>query len=184
MREYLQAHIKASLLALEKAAGIDEYQEQCLDRIQDFVATSLHQIPTVVENVPIVALHSDLGLHNVMVSSDTCTDVRAIIDWEFLACAPYATSHPMIERLFRKPALNMFGPEYERADELREAFWGAIPDWQRRNQSEATQVFMEWFLFGYHMRAPWRPSNLPEDEAKAYWQENFRAVNTVLNKYS
>ncbi|KAK7420722.1 hypothetical protein QQZ08_010257 [Neonectria magnoliae] len=59
--------------------------------------------------------------------------------------------------LFRKPALNGFGPEYDRADELREAFWGTIPDWKQWNQSEATQAFLEWFRFGLFMKPEWRP---------------------------
>jgi hypothetical protein len=36
----------------------------------------------------------------------------AIIDWEFVASAPYASLHRVIEMLFRKSASNGFGAEY------------------------------------------------------------------------
>lgn len=91
----------------------------------DFVENRLHNIPPVVEDIPIVAMHTDLGPHNAIVSSQTCSEIRAIIDWEFVASTP--SLHRIIKMLFRRPAPNRVGPEYDRADELREAFWGSIP---------------------------------------------------------
>lgn len=73
-------------------------------------------------------MHADMGLHNVILSNQTHTEIRAVIDWEFTSSAPYASLHRIIEMLFRKSALNGFGPEYDRADEVREAFWGTVPD--------------------------------------------------------
>ena len=52
-------------------------------------------------------------------------------------------------------APNGFGAKYAYADELSEAFWGAIPLWRAWNASEATQFFLEWFRFGLFMAA-WR----------------------------
>ena len=118
----------SSLVALEKQQGIEEYKERFLDRVRDFVDNRLHNIPAIVEDIPIVAMHADMGPHNLIVSSQTPTEIRAVIDWEFVASAPYASLHRIIEMLFRKHAPNGFGPEYDRADELREAFWGTIPD--------------------------------------------------------
>ncbi|KAL7935535.1 hypothetical protein V8C35DRAFT_299722 [Trichoderma chlorosporum] len=184
VREYLRAHIKYSLIALEKQEGIEEYKEQYLHRIRDFVNTRLQQIPAVVEKVPIVAMNADMGLHNVIVSSERRTDIRAIIDWEFLATAPYASLYQIIEMLFRESAPNGFGPEYECAEELREAFWGAIPKWKQWNESEATQTFLEWYKFGLFMKAEWRPKDLPDEKRDDYWRENFRVVEGMLDKYS
>ena len=73
-------------------------------------------------------MHADIGLHNIILSSETSTEIRAIIDWEFIASAPYASLYRGIEMLFRKSALNQFGPEYNRANKLREAFWDTIPN--------------------------------------------------------
>jgi len=184
VREYLRAYIRSSLTALEKQQGIEEYKEQFLDRIRDVVKNRLQIIPAVVEDIPIVAMHADLGPHNVIVSSETCSEIRAIIDWEFVASAPYASLYRVIEMLFRKPAENGFGPEYDGADELREAFWGSIPDWNEWNQSEATRVFLEWFRSGLFMKPEWRPKDLPQDEMQSFWRENIRVVSTILNKYS
>ncbi|RYO85642.1 hypothetical protein DL766_008813 [Monosporascus sp. MC13-8B] len=183
VREYLRAHIRSSLIALEKQEGIEEYKERFLDRIRDFVGNRLQNIPAIVEDIPIVAMHADLGPHNVIVSSQKHTEIRAVIDWEFVASAPYASLHRIIEMLFRKPAPNGFGPEYDRADELREAFWGTIPDWRLWNQSEATQTFLEWFRFGLFMKPEWRPQDLLEDEIQDFWGENIRVVESILKKY-
>lgn len=143
----------------------------------------MHNIPAIVEDIPVVAIHSDMGPHNVILSPTTPTDIMAIIDWEFVASAPYASLHRVIEMLFREPASNGFGAEYEHADELRDAFWGAIPEWKRWNESEATRVFLEWFRFGVFMKAEWRPDGLDEEEKEAHWGENVRVVEGLLGKY-
>jgi hypothetical protein len=183
VREYLRAYIRSSLVALEKQQGIEEYKERFLERIRDFVDNHMHSIPAIVEDIPIVAMHADMGLHNVIVCSQTYTDIRAVIDWEFVSSAPYASLHRIIEMLFRKPAPNGFGPEYKKADELRKAFWGTILDWEQWNQSEAAQAFLEWFRFGLFMKPEWRPEDLPKDEKQEFWRENIRVVESILNKY-
>ncbi|KAL7911900.1 hypothetical protein GGI35DRAFT_301507 [Trichoderma velutinum] len=184
VRDYLCAYIKSSLVLLEKQQGIEEYKQKYLHRIRDFVDTRLHEIPDIVETVPIVAMHADMGPHNIIVSNQTPTEIQAIIDWEFLASAPYASLYRIIEMLFRENAPNGFGPEYERADELREAFWNNMPNWKRWNESEATQTFLEWFKFGLLMKAEWRPKDLPDEERDGYWAENIRVVEGMLDKYS
>ncbi|KAF2799240.1 hypothetical protein K505DRAFT_321309 [Melanomma pulvis-pyrius CBS 109.77] len=184
VREYLREHIRSSLIALEKQQAIEEYKERFLDRIRDFVSKHLHNIPAIVEDIPIVAMHADMGLHNIIVSSETHTEIQAVIDWEFVASAPYASLHRIIEMLFRKPSPNGFGPEYEGANELREAFWATIPDWKQWDQSETTQAFLEWFRFGLFMKPEWRPKDLPEDERQDFWRENIRVVEDILRKYS
>ncbi|KAI1412055.1 hypothetical protein F5Y13DRAFT_164231 [Hypoxylon sp. FL1857] len=53
---------------------------------------------------------------------------------------PYVSLQRIIELLSRKPTPNGFRLKYDNADELHEAFWGAIPKWKQWNRSEATQV--------------------------------------------
>ena len=142
----------------------------------------MHNIPAIVEDIPIVAMHTDMGLHNVMLSNQTHTEIRAVIDWEFISSASYASLHRIIEMFFRKPALNEFGPGYDRADELREAFCGTISDWKQWNQSEATQRFLEWFRFGLFMKPEGRPKDLSPDEKRDFWWENIRVVDSILNR--
>jgi aminoglycoside phosphotransferase (APT) family kinase protein len=115
-----------------------------------------------------VAVHSDMGPHNVILSTTTPTDILAIVDWEFVASAPYASLHRVIEMFFRRLAPNGFGDEYPHADELRNAFWGAIPEWKARNESQSTKVFLEWFRFGLFMKAEWRPNGLSGKEKEQY----------------
>ncbi|KAJ5630166.1 hypothetical protein N7528_003823 [Penicillium herquei] len=180
VRKYLQAYIESSLTALEKQEGIEEYKERFLNPIRDFVRNRIHMIPAIVENVPVVAMHSDMGPHNIIVSSETHTDIQSIIDWEFVASAPFISLYRIIEMFFRPPAANGFGPEYDGAHELRKAFWDAIPQWKSHLEAEPTKVFLEWFRFGLLLKPAWRPQGLPEEEARAYWQENIRAVEATL----
>jgi hypothetical protein len=189
VREYLQAYIKSSLVALEKQQDIEDYKEQYLERIRDFVNnrmnTNIMMIPSIVEDTPVVAMHSDMGPHNIIVSDQSPVDIQAVIDWEFVSSAPFASQYRIIEMLFRKSAENGFGPEYEGATELREAFWDAIPQWKKQwFDSESTQVFLEWFKFGLFLKPEWRPKDLPEDEAQEYWRENIRVVECILQKYA
>ena len=182
VRDYLRAYIRSSFSALTKQQGIDEYKKRYLVRIGEFLDRHEYDIPAVVEDIPIVAMHADMGLHNIILSSQTPTEIRAIIDWEFVASAPYASLYRIIEMLFRKSAPNQFGPEFDRANELREAFWNTIPDWKRWNDSEATQTFLEWFRFGLFMKPEPQPDDLTEGEKQSYWQENIRVVGGMLGR--
>ena len=114
-----------------------------------------------------------MGPHNVILSPTTPTDIKAIIDWELVARAPYASLHRITEMLFRVSAPNGFGAEPAHADELRGAFWGAIPERRPWNESEVARVFVEWFGFGLFMNAEWRPDGLDKEEKKGYWKENM-----------
>ncbi|KAK0723098.1 hypothetical protein B0T26DRAFT_740137 [Lasiosphaeria miniovina] len=187
VREYLQAYIKSSLVALEKQQDIEEYKEQYLERIRDFIDNRMdtNTIPLIVEDTHVVAIHSDMGPHNVMVSGHSPVDIQAVIDWEFVASAPFASQYRTIEMLFRRSAANGFGPEYEGAAELREAFWNAIPQWKTSwFDSESTQVLLEWFKFGRFLKPEWRPKDLPEDQARECWRENIRVIEGILQKYA
>lgn len=187
VREYLQAYIKSSLVALEKQQDIEEYKEQYLERIRDFINNRMDTniIPSIVEDTYVVAIHSDMGPHNIIVSDHSPVNIQAVIDWEFVASAPFASQYRIIEMLFRKSAANGFGPEYEGATELREAFWNAIPQWKKSwFDSESTQVFLEWFKFGLFLKPEWRPKDLQEDQAREYWRENIRIVEDILQKYA
>jgi hypothetical protein len=94
-----------------------------------------------------------MGPLNVIVSATTPTDIMAIIDWEFVASAPCASLHRVIEMPFRRLAANGLGEEYAHADELRDAFWGAMPEWRARNESRSTNVFLKRFHIGVFMEA-------------------------------
>ncbi|KAG8530623.1 uncharacterized protein KY384_004661 [Bacidia gigantensis] len=181
VRAYLRAWIRYSLSTLIKQQGIDEFKNRYLARIENFIDRYEYDIPAVVEDIPIVAIHEDMGLHNIILGSST--EIRAIIDWEFIASAPYAAQDQIIETLFRKPAPNQFGPELDRANELRAAFWDTIPEWKRRNESEATKTFLDWFKFGLFMKPEPLLDDLTEEEKQAYWQENIRIVEEMLDRY-
>ena len=143
----------------------------------------MHNIPIIIEDVSVVAMRSDMGPHNVILLPTTPTDIIAIIDWEFVASAPYASLHQVIDMLFREPASNGFGAEYAHANELRDAFWSAIPEWKKWHESEATKAFLKWFRFGLFIKAKWRPDGLDEEGKETYWKENVRVVEGLLGNY-
>ena len=180
--DYLRAKIHGPLELFRKQSGIDEYKERYLQRVTAFVETGMRNMPEGVEEIPVVAIHSDMGLHNIIVSGPEHNDIMAIIDWEFCASAPYASVDSLIEVLFRRWSPNGHREEYPRAEELRHAFWDAIPEWKRWNESEATQIFLEWFRFASFMRAEPLHNYLNIDK-ETWWSENIRITESFLNKY-
>lgn len=82
VRDYLRAHRRRFLVGLERQQGIDELKESFLDCLRDFVENHTHNISAAVEDVPIDAMHSDMGLRNTIVCSHTLVDIEAVIDWE------------------------------------------------------------------------------------------------------
>lgn len=124
----------------------------------------MRYIPAIVEEIPLVTVHADTGPQNVILPPTKTTDVKAIIDWEFVASTPYALLHRIIEMLFKKSAVNGSGAEYVYVDELRDVFWGVIPEWR----TWKTRIFLEWFRFGLFMKAEWRPDGLDGEEKERY----------------
>jgi hypothetical protein len=181
--EYLRAFIHSQFQHLEEDDDIEAYKSVYFERISKFVKAGMPNVPTVVEQIPVVFLHSDMGLNNIVVSSSDPTSIEAIIDWEFCTNGPYCSLHSAIENLFRESSMNGFGKEYPNAGELREAFWGAIPRWKEWNESEAGQTFLEWFRFGIFLKARGKPDDLGAAEKEEYWAENERVVETFLEKY-
>jgi hypothetical protein len=108
VRDYLRAYSCSSLDVFKRQQGIDEYKARFLRQVADFVRDGMHNIPAIVEDVPIVTVHSEIGPHNVILSPTKLTDIMAIIDWEFVAIAPYASLHRVIEMLFRESVSNGF----------------------------------------------------------------------------
>ena len=94
--------------------------------IQSFVESRPDQIPETVKGCPIVALHADMVLHNVLLAESDHTQISAIIDWELCASAPFLAAFTCLDMLFRNGVPNGFGAEYPHADELRSAFWDSI----------------------------------------------------------
>lgn len=75
-----------------------------------------------------VALYANIEPYAVILSPTSTTDMKAIIDWEFVASVPCALLHRVIKMLFKKSAPNGFGAKYAYGDELCDAFWGAISE--------------------------------------------------------
>ncbi|KAL7902396.1 hypothetical protein HDV63DRAFT_410135 [Trichoderma sp. SZMC 28014] len=183
VREWLKARLQHAVASLGRAGGIDDYKEEYMASIQTFVDNRLDQIPQTVEECPIVALHVDMGLHNVIVSADDHKTINAIIDWELCASAPFLAAHTCLEMLFRRGAPSGFGAEYPQADQLRRAFWDTIPKWKAHWESQSAKDFMEWFRFALFMEPEYCSSKMPKAEKMEFWAENIRVVEGMLKKY-
>ncbi|KAJ6785639.1 hypothetical protein PWT90_04787 [Aphanocladium album] len=147
VRVWLKARLRQSVSSLARASGIDAYKERDMAPIQSFIDIRLDQMPQTIEEGPITALHVDMGLHNAIVSEEGHKEIKVIIDWELCASAPFLALYSCLEMLFRGGAPNGFGKEYLQADELRSAFWDAIPKWKAHWESHAAKDCMEWFRF-------------------------------------
>ena len=80
VRDWLKARLRHVLESLERATAIDDFKAEYLASIRALVNSHLDQIPETVDTSPIVAIHADMGLHNVIVSTDDHTKIMAIID--------------------------------------------------------------------------------------------------------
>src|ERR1700694_2081845 len=61
VHDYLCAYICSSLEAFKRQQGIDEYKARFLQRVTDFAEVGMHKIPAIVEDIPVVAVHSNMG---------------------------------------------------------------------------------------------------------------------------
>lgn len=184
VREWLKGRLRHAVSSLGRASGIDDYKDKYMVAIQALVDNRLDRIPQTVEECPIAALHVDMGLHNVLVAEDNHKEIKAIIDWELCASAPFMAAHQCIEMLFRRGAPNGFGAEYPHADELRSAFWDAIPKWKACWESQGVRDFMEWFRFALFLRPEYCPKEKSLAEKWEFWAENIRIVEGMLKKYN
>lgn len=183
VRDWLKARLQHAFRSLERATGIDDFKEDYLASIKASVASHLDRIPQTVEDCPIVAIHVDMGLHNVLVSPDDRSEILAIIDWEFCASAPFLAAYECIEMFFRHGAPNGYGSEYPRADELRASFWNSIPKWKAHMESQGAKDFTEWLRFARFMKPEYCSSKMPKAERMEFWAENIRVVDGMLRKY-
>ncbi|KAM3547134.1 hypothetical protein MY1884_009717 [Beauveria asiatica] len=172
VREWLKGRLRHAVSSLGRASGIDDYKDKYMVALQAFVDNKSDLIPQTVEECPIAALHVDMGLHNVLVAEGNHKEVKAIIDWELCASAPFLAAYPCIEMLFRRGAPNGFGPEYPHADELRSTFWDAIPEWKTCWESQGVRDFMEWFRFALFLRPEYCPKEKSMAEKCEFWAEN------------
>ncbi|MBE3041793.1 phosphotransferase [Candidatus Bathyarchaeota archaeon] len=101
---YLKAWVRHRFARLEAQNGVDEYKAQLLEPIRQFVETDLEpRLPTDVDEIPVVLMHADMGLHNIIVSPKYPHDFQAVIDWESIAGQPFLVAVPnLIEPLFQK----------------------------------------------------------------------------------
>lgn len=65
---FLKACLKCRLAELQRQEQIDEYKAKHLPTIAEFISNELHSIPQEVNEVPVVLMHSDMGLHNMVFS--------------------------------------------------------------------------------------------------------------------
>jgi len=157
--------------------------------VKGFVEAGMHNIPEIVESIPVVAQHCDLGPHNVILEatdadSPMVSDIAAIVDWEFVASTPFMSCTRSIEMLFREFAQNDFGPEFPQAEELRQAFWEAIPKWKAWSEHEATVVYLEWYRFALFLKPAEPDDDISEQELwNVFWAENVRVTEGMLRKY-
>ncbi|KAK4099724.1 hypothetical protein N658DRAFT_397771, partial [Parathielavia hyrcaniae] len=184
---FLRGWILHRLEKLEAQNGIDEYKAMLLPSIRSFVHGKLDsRLPRGVDKIPVVLMHADLGLHNVVASEHYPYHFAPVIDWEFVSCLPFLCAVPrLIEPMFleglgdEKGALRV----EEGIQSLREAFWDEMPAWKDIMASVEVQTFLEWYEFGLYMKAnPCMKFDAPLEERMASCERNVSVVEGFLNK--
>ncbi|KAJ2896235.1 hypothetical protein MKZ38_005729 [Zalerion maritima] len=184
--DFLKAWIRHRFARLEAQNGIDEYKAELLPPIRQFVETSLDSaLPPEVDSIPVVLMHTDMGLHNIIVSPDYPFEFRAVIDWEFTSCLPFLCAVPdLIEPLFREQE-GAEGPLWEGGEELCSAFWDEIPDWKALKMTTEGRTFLEWYEFGLYLKAnALLDLGAPLQTKMAFWEKNLTFVTAFLKRWS
>jgi hypothetical protein len=173
---------------LEAQHGIDEYKTMLLPSIRDFVHCKLDsRLPKRLDSkIPVVLMHVDLGLHNVLVSERPPYEFAAVIDWELVSCLPFLCAVPRLtEPMFREGLSDEKGALVEEAIQpLREVFWNEIPAWKGVMASVEGQTFLEWYEFGLYLKAnAYMKFDASPEERMASWERNISVVKRFLNKW-
>ncbi|KAJ1678661.1 hypothetical protein EV182_003595, partial [Spiromyces aspiralis] len=176
---FLRAWILHRFEELEAQHGIDEYKAMLLPSIRNFVQGKLDsRLPKGLDKIPVVLMHADLGLHNVLVSESPPYEFTAVIDWEFISCLPFLCAVPrLIEPMFQEGLGDENGALLEATQLLREVFWSEIPAWKDIMASVEGQTFLEWYEFGLYMKAnAYIKFDASLEESMASWERNISAV--------
>ena len=173
--DYLLAPIKAQLRNLEVQQGIDEFKKHYLKRIQRLAEAP--RIPEIVNDIPNVVTHLELGPHNIIVDKEESFEIKAIIGWEAVASVPFGASNWQIEKWFFK--------NQAVAWDLRKAFWDTVPKKRSRLQeSQAMKLYLEWCSFIEDMvPEPCFDKSMSTDEREMKWVANIRSTETFLAKH-
>ena len=126
-----------------------------LPSIRSFVQVKLDsRLPRGLDKVPVVLMHADLGLHNVLVSESPPFEIAAVIDWEFVSCLPFLCAVPrLVEPMLQGGSGDEERVPPEEVQSLRGAFWNEIPAWNDIMVSPEGQIFLEWYEFGLYIKA-------------------------------
>ncbi|KAF7561811.1 hypothetical protein G7046_g2354 [Stylonectria norvegica] len=148
---FLRAWILNRFDIIEGRLNASESKQNELDVKKHLVQEKLANSPHEVEEVPIVITHSDMSLHNMIFSFAAPTKLEAIIDWEFVHSMPFAVLIPTsIDPLFVVGDDSVSGGSFVDED-LRNAFWAAIPEWRGLTDLTATKIFLEYYQFGLNL---------------------------------
>jgi hypothetical protein len=139
----------------------------------------MHNIPAIIEDSPVVAVSSNMSLHNVILSPTTPTISRQSSTGSLLPVLLIPHSTASSRCFLGNSTPNGFGAEYAHADELHDAFWDATPQWRTWNGSKATTVFLEWSRFGLFMKTEWRPGTFDKEKKEGYWKCLTRCEQSI-----
>ncbi|KAK3293904.1 uncharacterized protein B0H64DRAFT_462218 [Chaetomium fimeti] len=181
---FLKAWVLHRLEKLEDQDGIDEYQAMFLPSIRAFVHNKLDsRLPEGLDKIPVVLMHADLVLHNVLLSESPPFELAAVIDWESTLCLPFLCAvPPLIERMLQEGLEGEKEPVLIASQPLREAFWNEIPAWKELMTSPEGQAFLEWYEFGLYMvaEAVYMELDASPEERMASWERNISVVKRFL----
>lgn len=153
------------------------------DRFRRFIQESLNSLPAIL-SLPMVLLHRDFGVCNIMVNETSCNLV-GVIDWAEAEIAPFGLNLHSHHQLISKVHLKTGWSRFDDYLVLEEIFWSTFSEEAGGLSNETIRVIKSARIVGLLLSRGFtsRLANMPEpvpirdDESGAY---NMRDLDGLL----
>jgi hypothetical protein len=156
----------------------------CLpDRFRPLIQESLSRLPAIL-SLPMVLLHRDFGVCNIIVNEKSCNLV-GVVDWAEAEIAPFGLNLHSHQRLISKVHLKNGWVRYDDYVILEEIFWSTFSKEAGGLSNETISIIKSARIVGLLLSRGFtsRLANMPEpvpirdDESGAY---NMRDLDGLL----
>ncbi|KAI9835329.1 MAG: hypothetical protein M1819_002473 [Sarea resinae] len=153
------------------------------DRFRPLIQGSLNSLPAIF-SLPMVLLHKDFGVCNIMVNDTSCS-LAGVVDWAEAEIAPFGLNLHSHQRLISKIHLKNGWVRYDDYGMLEEIFWTTFSDEAGGLGDETIKVIKAARIVGLLLSRGFtnRLANMPEpvpirdDDSGAY---NMRELDGLL----
>jgi hypothetical protein len=153
------------------------------DRFHPLIQNTLNSLPDIL-SLPMVLLHKDFGVCNIMVNETSCNLV-GVVDWAEAEIAPFGLNLHSHQRLISKIHLKNGWTRYDDYTVLEEIFWSTFSNEAGGLDGETIKTIRLARILGLFLSSGFtsRLANMPipvpirDDESGAY---NMRNLDGLL----